>query len=202
MTNKQLRELEKLAEDRDYGSGPAHSKQVEKLTLEIYGGIVSLGLLTESNNDRRILSAAAWLHNIGVPADKHNQVAFDRLRTDIPAALITDPLPAKDLSAILYCVLWHRGNKHKSRADVKIIRRPHVTKLAAILRVADALDRSFTQKIDDVSVTRNENSLEFKLSSSYPVVDEIERAQEKANLLIEAFGLKEISFKIDQEPAR
>lgn len=195
MTREQLTSLKGLAKSLNYGSGPAHSKQVEKLSLKIYRELIKSKLLVTSTNDRLILSAAALLHNIGLPSEPHNKVAFDILVEKIPGISSLDSLPPQDLSAILYCVLWHRGNKFKKRAGIKISQQSHTKKLASIVRVADALDRSFQQIVEDVTLKSADNSLEFIVKSKPPADEERERAAEKADLMKEAFDLQNVSFK-------
>lgn len=194
MTKEQLIALKRLAKTMKYGSGPEHSKQVEKLSLKIYRELVRLGLLTDSKNDRRILGASALLHNIGLPDKKHNEAAFDILKVEIPNIMGSTPLAPKDLSAVLYCILWHRGDIFKKRGNIKIIQHPYVKKLASILRVSDAMDRSFQQIVEDVILNLDGGSLEFVLKSKYPVEAEIDRAIEKSDLLKAAFDLKNVSF--------
>lgn len=194
MNNEQLAGLKQLAKSLNYGSGPAHSKQVKKLSLKIYDELAKLGLLVDSKNDRKILTVSALLHNIGLPEKNHNEAAFDILKNEIPDILVSTPLPPKDLSAILYGVLWHRGNVFKKRDAVKIIKRSRLKKLASIIRVSDALDRSWEQIVEDVSLDLEGNSLEFTLKSKYPVEVEKERAKEKADLLMEAFDLKNVNL--------
>ena len=194
MTKEQLIALKRLAKSMKYGSGPEHSKQIEKLSLKIHRELVRLGLSIDSKNDRRILSASSLLHNIGLPDKKHNEAAFDILKVEIPGTMGLTPLPPKDLSAILYCVLWHRGNIFQKRGDIKIIKQSNLKKLAAIVRVSDAMDRSFQQIVEDVVLILDGDSLEFVLKSKYPVRAETQRAMEKSDLLIEAFDLKDVSL--------
>jgi exopolyphosphatase/guanosine-5'-triphosphate,3'-diphosphate pyrophosphatase len=194
MTDEQLAALEQLAKYLNYGGGPDHSKQVQKLAAKIYRELVKAGLLVASENDLKILSASALLHDIGLPEKKHNQAAFDILKVEIPRTLIAIPLSSGDLSAVLYCVLWHRSNNFKKRDDVRIFKRLHVRRLAAIIRVGDALDRSLQQIVGDVSLNFDGHSLEFVLKSQYSLDIEKERAGEKANLLKEAFKLDSVSF--------
>jgi exopolyphosphatase/guanosine-5'-triphosphate,3'-diphosphate pyrophosphatase len=194
MTAEQLKALKLLAKSLDYGSGSEHSKQVKRLSLKIYRELVRLNLLVDTKNDHKILTSSALLHNIGLPARRHNEAAFDILENEIPRTLASDPLSPDDLSAILYCILWHRGNSFSRRHDIGISNLPHVSKLAGIVRIADALDRSFQQVVEDVILDSTDNSLEFTLKSKYPVDAERERAREKAGLFIEAFKLKDVIF--------
>lgn len=194
MTDEQLKMLKRFAKNLNYGVGPDHPKQVKKLSLKIYHQLVKSGLLVNSENDPKILSAAALLHDTGYPEKRHNAAAFDRLKVEIPGILESMPLSSDDLSAILYCALWHRSNDFTQRDDIKIFNRPHVEKLAGILRVADALDRSLQQLVQDLSLQLQGDSLKFVLKSKYSIDIEKQRAGEKANLLEQAFKLRDISF--------
>jgi exopolyphosphatase/pppGpp-phosphohydrolase len=194
MTDEQLKALKRLAKNLNYGVGPDHPKQVKKLSQKIYRQLVKSGLLAASENDPKILAAAALLHDTGYPEKRHNKAAFDRLKVEIPRRLGAIPLSSEDLSAILYCILWHRSSDFILRDDVRILNRHHVEELAGILRVADALDRSLQQLVTDLTLNLHDDSLKFVLKSKYPIDIEKQRAGEKAKLFIQAFKLKDVSF--------
>jgi exopolyphosphatase/guanosine-5'-triphosphate,3'-diphosphate pyrophosphatase len=151
-------------------------------------------MLHKSKNDKTILRSASLLHNTGLPEEPHNKTGFDMLSVEIPRALSTIPLAQEDLSTILYCVLWHRGRAFKQRGHVEIKDRPHVRKMAAILRVADGLDRSLMQVVENVSLNLIGGRLRFSISATQAADAEIKRADEKADLMREAFGVKAIEF--------
>jgi exopolyphosphatase/guanosine-5'-triphosphate,3'-diphosphate pyrophosphatase len=191
---EQFEALEELAARHNYGLGPEHPKHVLKLSLKIFEQFVALGLLPESASDRLIISAAALLHNLALPSEPHNKVAFDLLAAEAPAELKDAPLSVLDFSAVLYCVLWHRGSKFKKRGAVKVVDRPHLEKLAAIIRVADALDRSQEQLVNNIRVELDGEALVFRLKSPADVGEEAARAEEKADLMKKAFALDQIVF--------
>ena len=194
MTNEQLKALKQLAKRLNYGVGPDHPKQVKKLSLNIYQQLVKSGLLIDSENDGKILRASAWLHDTGYPEKRHNEEAFDILKSEINRTLESEPLSSDDLSAILYCILWHRGNDFTQRDDIQILNRSHLEELAGILRVADALDRSLQQLVKGLTLKLQGESLEFNLKSKFSIDIERQRAREKADLFLEAFNLKDVSF--------
>jgi exopolyphosphatase / guanosine-5'-triphosphate,3'-diphosphate pyrophosphatase len=195
MNEGQLDKLKDFARQRDYGVGPDHPKQVKRLSLKIYGRLGKVGLLENLENDRLVLSAAALLHDTGYPEQPHNRAAFDLLKVEIPAVLGDEPFPPADLSAILYCALWHNGHKFEGDAGFELIDKPRVRILAGIMRVADALDRSWEQRVDSVKLKFDGQVLKFKLESKYDISEEVERAPQKADLLQAAFKLKKIAFK-------
>ena len=122
------------------------------------------------------------------------------MRVEIPEALSATPLASEELATILYCVLWHRGRAFKQRKNIEIKDPSYVRKLAAILRVADGLDRSLTQIIADVGLSLRDGRLIFSISSKLPADIEIMRADEKADLMREAFDIEEIDFFQDASP--
>jgi exopolyphosphatase/guanosine-5'-triphosphate,3'-diphosphate pyrophosphatase len=194
MNSEQLQALKRLAKEKNYGGSPEHAKQVMRLSIRIYKELLRLGALPKLKSDRRILRSAALLHNTGLPEEPHNETGFDLLRVEIPRALSKIPLAPEELSTILYCVLWHRGRTFNRRGKIEIDDPPRVRRLAAILRVADALDRSFSQIVEDVSLSLIDGRLIFSVSSAQPAEDEIQRAEEKADLMREAYDVRGIEF--------
>ena len=62
-------------------------------------------------------------------------------------------------------------------------------KLAAILRIADALDRSLMQIVDDVKLKMSDDKLLIEVYSEEDVSVEVERAREKAQLFEDVFNV-------------
>lgn len=195
MTAEQYSILQKLAKDHNFGRGSGHANQVNTLSGKIYNGLVLLGLLNKTEQDERVLAAAALLHDIGLPKEPHNEIAFDFLADQIPGLTAANPLSAKELSAILYCVLWHRGATFIKRGTVDVPDFSYAKKMAAILRVADAFDRTLLQRVEDVRLRMEGERLIFTLFSKCPIMIEINRAKEKADLMKEAYALTKVSFE-------
>ena len=189
MTPEQMQTFKKLAAERKYGRGPWHAKQVGKLSLDIYEEFVRLGMLKKADEDKQVLDAASLLHDIGLPKEPHNEVAFDEVLKYLGVS------KAEEFSTLLYCILWHRGGMFVKRDNVDIISPTYTKKMAAILRVADALDRTLRQLVKSVSLRSDGQHLMFRLSSENPITTEISRAKEKADLMKEAYSLTEVSFE-------
>ena len=194
MKSAQITILEQLAKKRNYGRTPEHAKQVMKLSLKIYEELARLGMLTESEEDKAILQSAALLHDTGLSKEPHNEAGFDMLSVEIPKALSSISLSIEETATILYCVLWHRGSAFNSRGNIEITNMLYVKKMAAILRVADALDRSLRQIVEDINLDLTEGCLNFSISSKSSADTEKRRANEKADLMKEAFNLKDVDF--------
>ncbi len=195
MSPEQLKILEKLAAERNYGRGPNHAKQVRKLSLKIHGELIRLDILKKNAQDGQILNSAALLHDIGLPKEPHNEVAFDFLSREIPTRLTSAPLSHLELQTILYCILWHRGRTFAKRGNVDIMDIDHTKKMAAVLRVADALDRTLRQSIEDVTLRIRNQDLIITALSKYSIETEINRAKEKSDLMKETYALTEVRFE-------
>lgn len=129
-----------------------HAEQVARVALELFDSLGSVhGLDAE---DRELLQHAALLHDIGehVAVDGHERhsaylVQHGRLRGFTPAEV-----------AILasLCRFHRRGTPKASFEPYSSLGdddRRRVTRLAAILRVADALDRSHAGVVERVSAS-------------------------------------------------
>ena len=195
MTPEQLRILRTLAAEKNYGRGIGHATQVNKLSLDIYGKFIEFGFLKQASQDREILEAAALLHDIGLPEEPHNEVGFDLLKNEMPKLMAAKPLPLTEFSTILYCILWHRGVNFSKRGNIDITNPTYTSKMAAILRVADALDRTLQQCVEDVSAHLEGQRLIFTISSRHSIETEINRAIKKADLMKEAYSLKGVNFE-------
>jgi exopolyphosphatase/guanosine-5'-triphosphate,3'-diphosphate pyrophosphatase len=195
MTLEQLNILRKLARDKKFGRGAGHANHVNKLALRIYEGLVKTGLINGSEGDKMILEAAALLHDIGLPNEPHNEAAFDFLAGVMPELLVTNPLPDDELSTLLYCILWHRGSVFAKRGSVAIADPGYTRKMAAIIRVGDAFDRTLRELVEDVSIRLDGARLTFGVFSKHSVDTEIQRAKEKSDLMKQAYGLAGVGFE-------
>ena len=103
-------------------------------------------------------------------------------------------LTRDDIQVISNVVRFHRkrapnpgsiGYLRLSRRD-----RLRVLKLAAILRVADALDRGHMGRVEDFTIEREENRLNLKCRYSGDIAIERAGVSEKRDLFEEVFGLR------------
>jgi CHAD domain-containing protein len=131
-----------------------HSQRVAQLSLFLYDGLKSAGLLTaglarpeqnapdRENGWRDILQAAALLHDVGKSkgADNHHKNSYRMIRG------ITRPLgwTARELELIAVVARYHRGalphSRSKTMQALELPDRATATELAGVLRLANALD--------------------------------------------------------------
>lgn len=131
---------------------PTHSDAVWRLSLRLFDGLVDLHGLDLSSRD--LLEAAALLHDIGWSGGcvDHHKRSRDLVRAaDLPGTT------EADREAIALLCRLHRGkvptDESKGLARLTPPRRVEVRKLAAILRIADALDRSHRNAVVSLAAT-------------------------------------------------
>lgn len=204
-----------LALAHRYNFEEGHSLQDERLALRLFDEMARLGLHTlgapqfpqvplvpsipavpepESYalTPRKILSLAALLHDIGYVEgyENHHKTAF-RL---IMAAPIPGLSP-HDQALIAHIARYHRGalpnpSKHEAFAALSPADQQLVTRLGAILRFADGLDRSHTDAVQDLRCELEGKTLVVTLLPG--TNDEAERwaGQKKARWFEDVFGVK------------
>jgi CHAD domain-containing protein/HD superfamily phosphodiesterase len=122
----------------------AHAERVGGLALQLYDGLLASGWrpAVDAISARSSLLAAALLHDIGKSkgAKGHHKTSFDMIRAH------GNPLGWKpgDLQRAAIVARFHRGSlptrKHKALRDLLPDEQKATIQLAAILRLANALD--------------------------------------------------------------
>lgn len=171
-----------------YHYDPDHAKATEKFAMVIFDSLKKSQGLDEQA--RLLLRAASNLHDIGKYVCLRSHTAYSyRLvnSTDIMGFSNQD-------KRIISLVTYYQGSllsEHRmvDRPFVEKEILPLVAKLAAILRLADALDRSYRQKIKDCQVEVKGNELLVKVKSKEDLALEEWTFNNKANLFEAVFGL-------------
>ena len=73
-----------------------------------------------------------------------------------------------------------------------------VAKLAAIVRLADAMDRSYLQKIRSCSVILKDSKLKIQAVSKADLALEIWTFEDKSSFFEEVYGIKPILERVDK----
>lgn len=165
-----------------------HSEQVLKLANKIFD-FVKLKF-EFSDDEREYLEAAALLHDIGyyISHTDHHKHSYYLIRN-------ADMLGFndKEIEIIANIARYHRKShpkiKHENFNKLDESSKDLVKKLAGILRIADALDRSHKAVVNDIDIGIKDKVLEVNLKScsSDPSL-EIWGANIRKGLFEESFG--------------
>lgn len=174
---------------RTYDSDPGHNEQVASLSLAIFDALSPLHMY--GANERRLLEIASRMHDIGwsqTVIKKHHKLSGDMImKLDIPGLDERDKL-ACALIARYHTKALPDASKHPKFAALSPKRRNLVEWLAAILRVADALDSSHTSVVRRLRLQINDGALTVHLNAKGDCWDEIRRARRKEDLLVKKSG--------------
>ncbi len=168
---------------RRFESEPEHVLQVTALALRLFDLLAPLHHLGTS--ERLLLEAASCLHDTGWSVSKdgsgHHKESARLIRTHP-----WQHFPAAEVEIIAQVARYHRKSvpiaEHAEFVALSEHDRATVQKLAAILRLADALDRSHLQRVKQIDVEISESRIRFKLKTAKRVEVEILAAQKKGNL--------------------
>ena len=174
---------------RTCDSDPGHSKQVSSLALAVFDALRPLHKY--GTDDRQLLEIASRLHDIGwskTVIKKHHKLSGKMiLDLDIPG------LDMRDRKVCALVARYHtkglpNAEKHRKFAELGAKRRDLVEWLAAILRVADALDSNHTSVITKLKLQIGEKTLIVNLETKGDCWDEIRRVRRKEDLLVKKAG--------------
>ena len=167
----------------------AHGLQVARLCERLFDALDDdYGL---SSRDREILTAAAILHDIG------QRIAYKGHHKHSYYLISQSELPGLDLDEVelvANVARYHRradpSTKHPPFDALDEDDRERVTRLTAILRVADALDREHVQNVTDVAVEIDDDHLEIVLEGDGDFELERWALERKKGLFEKTFGLQ------------
>lgn len=182
-----IKSVKKLGERYSYDS--KHADQVEKISLLLFDS--SSRLHGYNGKERLLLQVAAITHDIGkyINIKDHNMLSHNIIiNSDILG------LSKNDLKIIANIIKYHSNNMPSSyEIDFKTLEydnRILVSKLAAFLKIADALDRSHKQKLSDIKINQGEKGLVINAETNRDLVLEEWEFENKSNLFTEVYGIK------------
>jgi exopolyphosphatase / guanosine-5'-triphosphate,3'-diphosphate pyrophosphatase len=163
-----------------------HSRQVARLALDVFDQTEELHGLDA--RDREMLEYAALLHDIGehVAHDGHHRhaaylVRHGQLRGFAPA----------EVALLGALARWHRRGDPRAADELAPIDpgdETRLRKLAALLRVADGLDRSRSQPVDAIDIRVGPSLVMIRLSSHRDTELEQWGTRRKRELFEKVFG--------------
>ena len=172
---------------RRVGYREEHAEQVARLALSLFDQTRMVHRL--GDEERGLLQAAALLHDVGsfVSYNRHHKHSYYLIyHADIPG--FTD----RERELIATIARYHRRSPPKDRHEVfallSLEERIVVRRLAAILRVADGLDRGHRRHVRSIQVHRRGARLVVEVEADEGAELEVWSAQQKSDLLEEVCG--------------
>jgi exopolyphosphatase/guanosine-5'-triphosphate,3'-diphosphate pyrophosphatase len=165
----------------------AHGRHVAKLATRLFDELRSEHNL--SDRERLLLQVAALLHDVGIYVSlrahhKHSQY--------ILAASQIFGLSDEETAVVSNVARYHRrGLPQRSHLPYIALDRQDrlvVQKLAAILRVANALDAEHEQKVEDVQVVAVDGGWTLELEGTGDLTMEQLAATARSDMFVETFG--------------
>ncbi|MEW6237903.1 MAG: HD domain-containing protein [Candidatus Omnitrophota bacterium] len=166
----------------------AHSIQVGKLAVQLFD---KLSLYHGYGEEERFyLECGAYLHDIGLAVgDKKHHKHSLRL-------ILDGKLPSfnqRDKRIIANIARYHRRSSPKPNHHEFLLLSPTdreiVNKMAGILRVADALDRSRRLEIDELTCIVQNGVCQIYIDTPLSIEGEIKALDKKKDLFNKVFGL-------------
>ncbi|THB62575.1 MAG: HD domain-containing protein, partial [Spirochaetaceae bacterium] len=174
---------------RKYAFDQDHAFQVTDLALQLFDQLKNEHGLKE--HARLLLEVSGVLHDIGnyINASGHHKHGQYLVQNSEIFGL-----SKQDISIVAQVVRYHRralpSSAHASYSALRTSQRMLVQKLAAILRIADGLDRGHARRVSKVSVELGENEMVINCKHSGDISAEKAGVREKSDLFQAVFGYK------------
>lgn len=165
---------------------PVHAQQVCFLALRLFDELRSLHGMSPA--DRALLEASALLHDIGwsISGSRHHKYSARLIEEHSWKGV--HPLQVLQIAAIArYHRKAHPKTSHYIFNRLDDDCRSRVQRLAALLRVADGLDRGHQSRVKALHARLNEEHCILLLSGDGVCSEEIWGAQRKKGLFEEVF---------------
>jgi exopolyphosphatase / guanosine-5'-triphosphate,3'-diphosphate pyrophosphatase len=182
--DKKLRDV--FAIGRRFGYEESHALQVADLAEKIFDSLAPIYKL--SRHGRTLLSAAALLHDVGyhISHESHHKHSFYLIKhSEMTGFSETEKIIIANIAR------YHRGSlpkeKHSDFMQLGERERKDVARLGAILRIADALDRGYDNRVKDIKFKRDKQNLYLKLVSDEDCAIERLAIEQKKDLFEMAF---------------
>jgi exopolyphosphatase/guanosine-5'-triphosphate,3'-diphosphate pyrophosphatase len=175
----------------------AHSKHVSIFALQLFDEFKEELKLKESDKD--LLEYAALMHDIGyyISYRKHHKHALYLIR-------YSDLLGFKEneINIMANVARYHRKStprkRHKRYRKLSKSNRKRVKKLSAILRIADGLDRSHYQNVQQLEIENKSDAINLLIMTQADPELEIWGTLRKAELLEKITKKKIRVFQMDK----
>lgn len=176
---------------KKYAVDEVHSAFIEKLTLSIFDQMLKVHML--GDRERLYLRVASILHDVGKYLN-HN--SHDIHSYNIVRFLDIMGFSDAELNVVANIVRYHSDDipdlAHENYRVLSPKQQIIVSKLAVILRIAEALDISHKQKIKDVRISKVGNELHFNITAKEDILLEEWSFNSNATFFEEVMGNKPV----------
>ena len=171
-----------------YKTNKKHIEFVERTSMDIFDASAKFTGLGQ--RDRLLLRLASILHECGkfVHASDHNEAAYALIRYTDLIGLNSDELDTVALIVRLYAM--QNPYENYTYMNLPSYKKVLVSKLTAILRIADSLDSSHRQKASSVTVTLYPESLHISCQSDIDMSFEKWSFEHRSGLFEEVIGIR------------
>jgi exopolyphosphatase/guanosine-5'-triphosphate,3'-diphosphate pyrophosphatase len=164
-----------------------HNLQTARLAVRLFD--VTASLHSFGAREREWLEYAALLHDIGysVHYRNHHKHAYYLIANASLAGF--DP---PEIEIIAHLARYHRGSlpkrKHATFAALEPWQQKIIRRLAVLLRIADALDRTHASRVEEIFGAIGDHRVSLEVVSPYQVELELEAAREHRRDFERVFG--------------
>ncbi|MBI5091403.1 MAG: HD domain-containing protein [Candidatus Hydrogenedentes bacterium] len=173
---------------RKHDAEPGHAFQVAKIATQIFALTRDLHGLGPA--ELRLLTAAAYMHDTGYgvrPMSHHKGARKLILESNLSG------FNERELKIVACVARYHRkahpAKSHRVYCDLDPASQHLVDQLAALLRIADGLDRGHDAATRAVRIQRTTNGLRFYIDQRRPSAIDLDGAMRKRALFEEVYGL-------------
>jgi exopolyphosphatase/guanosine-5'-triphosphate,3'-diphosphate pyrophosphatase len=164
-----------------------HAVETARLALRLFDATAAVHGMGPP--EREWLEYAALLHDLGYVVDyeQHHKHGY-YLVTSAPL----DAFDQREIEILANVVRFHRGplpaRRHASFRDLKAWQQRTIEKLAALLRVADALDRSHAHRVKEIYASVRKRRVRLEILSPWDVSLELDSVRDRAGAFRQVFG--------------
>lgn len=166
-----------------------HAKQVSRIAGSLWKQLATpLGLRVE---DRELIESAALVANVGylINFEGHHKHSYHLiLNSELPG------FERRQLQVLANAARYHRGNapkrKHEQFRELSPEDRARVKSLAAILRLALALDRTHQQHVGEVKASVRQDGVRITIEAHGDAAGDLWSAERKVELFEQVFHRK------------
>ncbi|MCA9835871.1 MAG: Ppx/GppA family phosphatase [Trueperaceae bacterium] len=171
-----------------YYDRPAHNEHVKVLSLKLFDELCSLHQYGDW--ERELLGHAALIHDIGMAVnyyDHHKHGLFLVMSAALPG------FSHREQALIGLLCRYHRKGSPSSQGYDALLQEDDMArlgKLAALLRLAEYLERSKSQRIKDLRCHIGEGFVQIEALAQGDAYIELREANDRKDLFAEAYGVK------------